>query len=81
MAHGVRKWCRESEACWLSLEGPLADMNYGKSHRMDAVQRGAPRNATHDAMVVIAQAFINTAKEIYKKIQDGVFDVSNEVSV
>jgi len=26
------------------------------------------------------QAFINTAREIYKKIQDGVFDVSNEVS-
>jgi len=25
------------------------------------------------------QAFINTAREIYKKIQDGVFDVSNEV--
>ncbi len=26
-----------------------------------------------------AQAFINTAREIYKKIQDGVFDVTNEV--
>jgi len=26
------------------------------------------------------QAFINTAKEIYQKIQDGVFDVNNEVS-
>ena len=25
------------------------------------------------------QAFINTAREIYKKIQDGIFDVSNEV--
>ena len=25
------------------------------------------------------QAFINTAKEIYQKIQDGVFDVTNEV--
>jgi len=25
------------------------------------------------------QAFINTAREIYRKIQDGVFDVSNEV--
>ncbi|KIZ04441.1 GTP-binding protein YPTC4 [Monoraphidium neglectum] len=24
------------------------------------------------------RAFINTAREIYKKIQDGVFDVSNE---
>lgn len=28
---------------------------------------------------LIYQAFINTAKEIYRKIQDGVFDVSNEV--
>lgn len=27
------------------------------------------------------QAFINTAREIYRKIQEGVFDVSNEVSV
>lgn len=26
------------------------------------------------------QAFIKTAATIYKKIQDGVFDVSNEVS-
>ena len=25
------------------------------------------------------QAFINTAKEIYQKIQDGVFDINNEV--
>ncbi len=27
------------------------------------------------------QAFINTAKEIYQKIQDGVFDISNEVLI
>ncbi len=27
----------------------------------------------------VEEAFINTAREIYKKIQDGVFDVSNEV--
>eukprot|EP00878_Enallax_costatus_P011036 GHUV01011526.1.p1 GENE.GHUV01011526.1~~GHUV01011526.1.p1 ORF type:complete len:169 (+),score=38.48 GHUV01011526.1:605-1111(+) len=26
----------------------------------------------------VEEAFINTAREIYKKIQDGVFDVSNE---
>ena len=26
----------------------------------------------------VEDAFINTAKVIYKKIQDGVFDVSNE---
>lgn len=25
------------------------------------------------------QAFINTAKEIYEKIQEGVFDINNEV--
>ncbi len=29
--------------------------------------------------VLMPQAFINTAREIYKKIQDGVFDVTNEV--
>ena len=27
-----------------------------------------------------AQAFINTARKIYEKIEQGVFDVSNEVS-
>lgn len=27
----------------------------------------------------VEDAFINTAKEIYQKIQDGVFDISNEV--
>ena len=27
----------------------------------------------------VEEAFINTAKEIYTKIQDGVFDVNNEV--
>ncbi len=29
--------------------------------------------------MLVIQAFINTAREIYRKIQDGVFDVSNEV--
>ena len=29
---------------------------------------------------IIFQAFINTAKEIYEKIQEGVFDINNEVS-
>ena len=28
----------------------------------------------------VEEAFINTAKEIYQKIQDGVFDINNEVS-
>ena len=27
----------------------------------------------------VEEAFINTAKEIYQKIQDGVFDITNEV--
>jgi len=27
----------------------------------------------------VEDAFINTAKEIYQKIQDGVFDINNEV--
>lgn len=29
----------------------------------------------------VEEAFINTAKEIYEKIQEGVFDINNEVSV
>lgn len=28
----------------------------------------------------VEEAFINTAKEIYDKIQEGVFDINNEVS-
>lgn len=28
----------------------------------------------------VEDAFINTAKEIYQKIQDGVFDINNEVN-
>lgn len=28
----------------------------------------------------VEEAFINTAKEIYQKIQDGVFDINNEVT-
>lgn len=28
----------------------------------------------------VEEAFINTAKEIYEKIQEGVFDINNEVS-
>lgn len=30
---------------------------------------------------LLFQAFINTAKEIYEKIQEGVFDINNEVSL
>lgn len=29
----------------------------------------------------VEEAFINTAKEIYQKIQDGVFDITNEVGM
>jgi len=28
----------------------------------------------------VEEAFINTAKEIYQKIQDGVFDINNEAN-
>lgn len=30
-------------------------------------------------IILNLQAFINTAKEIYQKIQEGVFDINNEV--
>lgn len=30
-------------------------------------------------VLCLSQAFINTAKEIYEKIQEGVFDINNEV--
>ena len=31
-------------------------------------------------LLFVRQAFINTARKIYEKIETGVFDVSNEVS-
>jgi len=31
------------------------------------------------SLSLLPQAFINTAKEIYEKIQEGVFDINNEV--
>lgn len=31
-------------------------------------------------VLFVFQAFINTAKEIYEKIQEGVFDINNEVT-
>lgn len=35
---------------------------------------------THELnFLCLSQAFINTAKEIYEKIQEGVFDINNEV--
>lgn len=36
-------------------------------------------NHTDLFLYFIFQAFINTAKEIYEKIQEGVFDINNEV--
>lgn len=33
-----------------------------------------------DVSIHLPQAFINTAKQVYEKIQQGVFDVSNEVA-
>ena len=29
----------------------------------------------------VEEAFINTAREIYDKIQEGVFDINNEVNI
>lgn len=36
-------------------------------------------NNLNQFLYFIFQAFINTAKEIYEKIQEGVFDINNEV--
>lgn len=38
---------------------------------------GAPKLIV--LMLHLSQAFINTARKIYEKIEQGVFDVSNEV--
>lgn len=37
------------------------------------------RHFSYSVHLICLQAFINTAKEIYQKIQDGVFDINNEV--
>ncbi len=38
-----------------------------------------PARAAHHSYAAAVQAFINTARNIYTKIQEGVFDVQNEV--
>lgn len=35
---------------------------------------------SEEILIFLLQAFINTAREIYSKIQDGVFDPTNEVN-
>lgn len=44
-----------------------------------AVAVTSARCLTGTALLCLPQAFINTAKEIYEKIQEGVFDINNEV--
>lgn len=40
---------------------------------------GSEMNQMSSVLSCLFQAFINTAKEIYEKIQEGVFDINNEV--
>ena len=39
-----------------------------------------PAHARSSFMVPIAQAFVQTAEKIHKNIQDGVYELSNEVA-
>ena len=53
-----------------------------KPHALKTVHLSQPPArlpAVHEAVDGGAQAFINTARKIYEKIEQGIFDVSNEV--
>ena len=51
----------------------LQGLAFAKEHGLVFMETSAKTAAN------VEEAFINTAKEIYTKIQDGVFDVNNEV--
>lgn len=48
-------------------------------HQCIASQYRYRSSAINNFFFSTCQAFINTAKEIYEKIQEGVFDINNEV--
>ena len=50
-------------------------LQFAKEHGLVFMETSAKTAAN------VEEAFINTAREIYQKIQDGVFDVTNEVNL
>lgn len=46
---------------------------FAREHNLIFMETSAKTSAN------VEEAFINTAKEIYEKIQEGVFDINNEV--
>lgn len=53
----------------------IQGLQFAKEHGLVFMETSAKTAAN------VEEAFINTAREIYQKIQDGVFDVTNEVSM
>jgi Ras-related protein Rab-2A len=49
-------------------------LSFAKEHALVFMETSAKTAAN------VEEAFINTAKEIYQKIQDGIFDVTNEAN-
>lgn len=67
--------------CYILVNLSLSDvmcvcvqgLQFAKEHGLVFMETSAKTAAN------VEEAFINTAREIYQKIQDGVFDVTNEV--
>ena len=58
----------------LSLS-PFQGLQFAKEHGLVFMETSA-KTAQN-----VENAFIDTAKEIFQKVQDGVFDISNEVGM
>ena len=77
---------------WLQIYSPMYHIFYFSSDleaRRDVKKEEGEAFAREHGLIFmetsaktaanVEEAFINTAKEIYQKIQDGVFDINNEV--
>ena len=64
---------RFESPCFFSIVWLFQGEAFAKEHGLVFMETSA-KTAQN-----VEEAFINTAKEIYSKIQEGVFDITNEV--
>jgi hypothetical protein len=66
---------------WLDVSQYVKFLKFGRTLFMSALRVHCSYvHKDSGVCTCILQAFINTAAKIYQKIEEGIFDVSNEVS-